>query len=187
MYSKAEEVEIGPVIKNEYRPTVLPATRPRSGSVPVGITAPAIAPAASLEPTPNIRKQLPPPSTSSIPYNPDWFYARRNLTEIQSIIGNYASSDWLLTMDDLGFVYVEDLPGVPRKVEKVPVGAFTRPLVRGASAVSWYIEEARTVEKQPFEEIKTHAYDVYRTTQIDKAVSHTYNSELEKADVEYKF
>jgi hypothetical protein len=142
---------------------------------------------APLKATPNIRKQQPPPETSSIPYNPDWFYARLDATEIQKIVGQYASSDWLLTMEDLGFVYVPDLADAPARVDRVPVGAFSRPIVAGQSAVSWYIEEARTVDKEPFEKVKTHAYEVYRDTQIDKAVSGAYNRELEKANIDYKF
>jgi len=186
VFPNAEENEVGPAVPNQHR-SGPPATRPRAGSVPVGVTAPAVAPAAPLEPTPNISKQQPPPSTSAIPYNPEWFYARLNSTQIKSIIGDYASSDWLLTMNDLGFVYLEDLPDAPRTLEQVPVGAFSRPILRGLNAVSWYIEDARTVEKQPFEKVKTHAYDVFRQTQIDKAISRTYDSELEKAAVDYKF
>lgn len=183
---KDVDVEVGGRAPVKLKASV-PAGTPRAGAVPVGITAPAVAPMAPLEATPNVRKQLPPPATSAIPYNPEWFYARREPSEIRKVIKDYSSSDWLLTMDDLGFVYLEDMPDVPRKVEKVPVGAFTRPIVRGQSAVSWFIEEARPVEKQPYEAIKTHVYDVYRNTQIDKKVSHTYDSELDKAGVDYKF
>lgn len=186
-YEDEEDLVNRPFVPSSASPNVEPATRPRGGAVPVGITAPAVAPIAPLAPTPNIRKQQPPPDTSAIPYNPDWFYARLESTEIQKLIGQYASSDWLLSMDDLGFVYVPDLAEAPRRVDQVPVGAFSRPVVVGQKAISWYIEEARTVEKQPFEEIKTHAYDVYRDIQIDKSVSRTYNSELEKAGIKYKF
>ncbi len=184
---KTEVITGPPIIREEVVPVTKPATRPTGGSVPVGITATAIAPVAPLEPTPNIRKQLPPPETSSIPYNPHWFYALIDRSQIRSVIGEYASSDWLLTMEDLGFIYLEDFADIPRKVEEVPVGGITRPILRGRSAVAWYIEEARTVTKEPFEQIKTHAYEIYRNTQIDSTVSSTYNSELEKASVDYKF
>lgn len=176
-----------PFIPSPGQVNVEPATRPRGGAVPVGITAPAIAPVAPLEPTPNIRKQQPPPETSAIPYNPDWFYARLDSTQIRDIVGQYSSSDWLLTMEDLGFVYVPDMAEAPARVDRVPVGAFSRPVIRGLNAVSWYIEEARTVEKQPFEQVKTHAYEVYRDVQIDRSLTGTYNSELEKANIDYNF
>ncbi len=182
-----EELEGPPIVRRNVGANSRPAARPRGGAVPVGVTAPAVAPMAPLEPTPNIRKQQPPPETSAIPYSPDWFYARLDSTEIQKIVGQYASSDWLLTMEDLGFVYVPDLADAPVMVDQVPVGAFSRPILTGLKAVSWYIEEARSVEKQPFEEVKTHAYEVFRNTQIDKTVSRTYNEKLEEADVDYKF
>lgn len=181
-----EEVEVGPVVKEPAEADVRPAQRPHGGAVPAAQVVPAV-PALNPEPTPNIRKQLKPPPTSNLPYNPDWFYARREFSSIQSIIGKYASSDWLLTMDDLGYVYLEDMPDVPFKVRNVPVGAFTRPILRGVSAVAWYIEAARTVAPQAYDEIKTHVYDVYRTVQIDKKVSQVYNSELDKADIDYRF
>jgi hypothetical protein len=183
----AEEDELmGPPIVGNVRPA-LPAVTPTGGRVPVGITAPAIAPGVVLQETPNPQNQLKPPVTSSIPYNPDWFYARMNPTQIAEIVGKYASSDWLLRMDDLGFVYVPDLAEAPARLDKVPVGAFSRPIVRDQNAVSWYIEDARKVEKPPFEEIKTQAYDIFRTVQLDKVSAETYNSELEKADIDYKF
>jgi len=164
-----------------------PAVTPTGGAVPVGYGVPKPRQGLSVDPTPNPQNQLPPPPTSNIPYNPNWFYARLNPTEIKSIVGDYASSDWLLTMDDLGFVYVADLQDAPAALEKVPVGAFSRPVVRGQKAISWYIEDARKTEKPGFEEIKTQAYDTYRSVQLDKISAETYNRELEKADVKYKF
>lgn len=176
-----------PIVRNAITPVIVPATRPHGGAVPVSMVAPALAPGITLQPTPNIRNQLKPPPTSNTPYNPDWFYVRRDATGVQAIVGQYASSDWVLSTVDLGFVYVPDLADAPRKLNQVPVGAFSRPIIVGQNAVSWYIEEARTVEKPRFEEIKTHAYDVYRSTQLDESVSRTYNSELEKANIDYKF
>lgn len=173
-------------IRGDSRPARLAST-PRGGSVPVGVTAPAIAPGAALRPTPNPDNQLKPPVTSSIPYNPDWFYGRMDATQVQKVVGQYASGDWLLKMDDLGFVYLSDLADAPARLDKVPVGAFSRPIVRDQSAVSWYIEEARALPKPPFEEIKTHAYDVYRSVQLDKVTAEKYNSELGKAGIQYKF
>lgn len=177
---RAEQVEGS--IRGTARPPRT-ANTPRGGSVPVGVTAPG----ARVRSTPNPDNQLKAPVTSSIPYNPDWFYGRMDATEIQKVVGQYASSDWLLKMDDLGFVYVPDLADAPARLEKVPVGAFSRPLVREQSAVSWYIEEARTLPKPSFEEIKTQAYDVYRNVQLDKVTAEKYNSELGKAGIQYKF
>lgn len=179
---------VGPPIVSRVRtPVVLPAAKPVGGAVPVSIAAPVISPGLVIEPTPNSTRQLKPPPTSSTPYNPDWFYVRRDGTKVQDIVGQYASTDWLLSLTELGFVYVPDLADAPRKLEEVPVGAFSRPVIVGQTAVSWFIEEARTSEKQSFDEIKTHVYDVYRNVQVDESVSRAYNSELEKANINYQF
>jgi hypothetical protein len=84
-------------------------------------------------------------------------------------------------------VYVPDLEDAPRRLEQVPVGAFSRPVVRGPNAISWYIEDARKVQKPPFEEVKTHAYDVFRSVQLDKITAETYNRELKNAGIDYRF
>lgn len=169
---------------------IIPAVTPTGGSVPAGVSSPVIPPGLELQEakkTPNPMNQLKPPQTSSVPYNPEWFYARMNETQIQKVVGQYASSDWLLVMEDLGFVYASDLEDAPRRLEQVPIGAFSRPVVRGQDAIAWYIEDARKVERPPFEEIKTHAYDIFRSVQLDKATADTYNSELKKAGIDYKF
>jgi hypothetical protein len=108
-------------------------------------------------------------------------------SKVQELVGAYASSDWILKYEDLGFVYTEDVPGAPRRVELMPMHSFSRPFLAGQNAVSYFVEEERTAKKQGFDEIKTHAYDVYRQVKVDKKLADIYNSELEKADIRYEF
>ncbi len=176
----------GTPIRGATRPAQ-PAATPTGGAVPIGITRQELVPGARLQATPNPDNQLKPPPTSSTPYNPDWFYARLTPTEIGNVVGHYSSSDWLLVMDDLGFVYTPDIADAPAKLEEVPIGAFSRPIVRDQNAISWYIEDARQLPTPPFEEVRTHAYETYRSVQLDKAMADRYNSELDKADIKYRF
>jgi len=177
--------------ENWHSPVALskPAQTPHAGQIPARALAARPVSTGSIVPaeTPNIRKQLPPPPTSNFPYNPDYFYSRMDSSKVQELVGAYASSDWILKYEDLGFVYTEDVPGAPRRVELMPMHSFSRPFLAGQNAVSYFVEEERTAKKQGFDEIKTHAYDVYRQVKVDKKLADIYNSELEKADIRYEF
>jgi len=149
--------------------------------------APAIGPALELERAPNENGQLPPPPTSNYAYNPDWFYARLDLTVIRDLVKNYLSSDFVLRFQDLGYVYVEDHPEIPARVDAVPTGAFSRPVLLDNQAVAYYVEDSRRPAKPAFDEIKTQAYATYTQVQLDKSLQSAYRTEMGKAAVNYTF
>jgi len=72
-------------------------------------------------------------------------------------------------------------------VDKVPVGDFSKPILEGNSAVSWYVEDARKLPKPAFEEIIPQVYTTYRTITVGKKTARTYDEQLKKANVRFSF
>jgi hypothetical protein len=173
--------------ENWHSPMVLQPGGPDCRPMPRCDVAPAIPPGLELQRAPNENKQLVPPETSNYPFNPDWFYARIDFTKLREMVQSYVSSDFLMKYDDLGYVYVEDIPSIPPGVEAVPAGAFSKPYLVNNSAVAYYVENARTVEKPPFDQIKTQAYATYREVQTDKALNRAYKDEIGSANITYTF
>ncbi|MGI8906318.1 MAG: peptidylprolyl isomerase [Candidatus Sumerlaeaceae bacterium] len=183
--SSAEEVEL---IHGNWRAASIQAPPgPDCKPLPASSVAPAVAPGLQLQRAPNENKQLVPPETSNYPFNPDWFFARIDPTNLRAVVKSYISSDFVLKYDDLGYVYTEDVAAVPPGIEAVPVGAFSNPYIVNNQAVSYYVEDARTVEKPPFEKIKTHAYSTYEQVQTDKELQRSFKDRVSGAGISYTF
>jgi hypothetical protein len=173
--------------ENWHSPMVMPPLPVACKPVPLSTRADVIPPNLVQQRAPNENKQLAPPATSNYPFNPDWFFARIDITALKRVVQSYKSSDFLMRYDDLGYVYVEDVKGAPPGVEAVPVGAFSKPYIDRNTAVSYYVEDARRPEKPPFEAIKTQAYSTYTDVQTDKALQRAFREKLASADITYTF
>lgn len=105
----------------------------------------------------------------------------------RDLVPQYKSSDFILKYEDLGFVYVEDIPGAPKSVDLVPVGGFSKPQVNGLTATSYFIEDARGIPKPPFDSIKTQVYSTYRQLTVEKQLQAEYNEAIREARIKYTF
>lgn len=108
-------------------------------------------------------------------------------TRLREVVQNYRSSDWQLAYRDLGFLYLEDHPELPRALDTLEVGAYLPPKYENGRAITYCVEEARRPPKPTFEEIEPYAYRVWREVQVDKKLRALRQRELEKAQLQYTF
>ena len=127
------------------------------------------------------------PAPRGIPILPLGYFPKISPTVMREKVATYKSSDFVLSYQDLGFVYLEDVAGLPPAVDKVPVGDFSKPILEGNSAVSWYVEDARKLAKPAFAEIIPQVYTTYRTVTVGKKMARTYDEQLKKANVRFNF
>ncbi len=116
-------------------------------------------------------------------------HARRiTPTQLRDVVKNYRSADWQLAYRDLGFIYVEDHPELPRKqLAKIPVGQYLAPRFENGRAITYVIEDSRRPLKPPFEQIEANVYRVWREVEIEKKLDQVRKAELGKAAVNYRF
>jgi len=108
-------------------------------------------------------------------------------TVLRSLVSQYKSSDWFLRYDDYGYVYLEDLPNLPKTVAKLKVGDYSEPIFIGLSAVSYYLEDERNWPMQNFDSVKAYAYEIYRRAQIDMRLYRAKKSGLDKAGLSFSY
>ncbi|PKO19574.1 hypothetical protein CVU37_02490 [candidate division BRC1 bacterium HGW-BRC1-1] len=195
------QAELAFIVSGEERPTLpqaMPAEQMTTGIIESIITnqvgpggAGAAAPAAGgealwTEDEGSVSDEHR-PAPRGIPILPLGYFPKIGPTVMREKVAAYKSSDFVLNYQDLGFVYLEDVPGLPASVDKVPVGDFSKPILEGNSAVSWYVEDARKLPKPAFEEIIPQVYTTYRTITVGKKTARTYDEQLKKANVRFSF
>ena len=122
-----------------------------------------------------------------VPMLPLAHFPKIEPTRMREKVAAFKSSDFVMSYADLGFVYLEDMTDIPAGVDRVPVGGHSAPVVDGGSAVCWFVEDARTLPKPPFEEIRTHVYSAYRTVEVGRKMARTYADTVAKARIRYSF
>jgi hypothetical protein len=127
------------------------------------------------------------PRPTKVPPLPLPPYQRVEPTILKDLVPEYKSSDFILKYEDLGFVYVADIPGAHESVDRVPVGGFSKPVVNGPNAISYFIEDARSIPKPDFESVKTQVYGVYRQMTVEKKVRAEYNEAIQEARIQFSF
>lgn len=118
---------------------------------------------------------------------PECFACRLHPTGVRDLIAHYQSSDFVIRYDDLGFTYVEDHPEMPLTVDKIPTGSISAPVILNNTAVSYYIEDARTLPKPDFNSVKTQAYSTYRAVTVQRQYKSEFRKAVDEANIRYTF
>jgi hypothetical protein len=127
------------------------------------------------------------PRPTHVPPLPLGIYPRIQPTKLSKLVPRYRSTDFLLRYEDLGFIYIQDRPEIPLSVRAVHTGNFSKPILQGPQAVSYYIEGARVLPKPQFDVIKSEAYGIYRQVKVERQLQREYDREISKADISYHF
>jgi hypothetical protein len=180
-----------PAVPGVMPPPPAPAA-PAPAAVPSGLPAARVAepPSAPVAPgpyEPPVIGDMPVVRQPKMPPLPLNHFPRLEPTALRDYISQYQSTDFQLQFRDLGYVYPSDVPGVPPVVNDTPAGTFTAPVLKGAAAESYFVEEEKRQPKPSFEGVKTRVYSTWRKVEMDKQVQQTYRKALSEASVSYSF
>lgn len=127
------------------------------------------------------------PCPASIPFNPDLAYPKLSSREMIELFATYVSADFAIRVEDMGFMYVQDNPAIPKQVARFSPGTFSFPVPAGPGAVSYYVANSKRPERPPFEAIRQRVYATYRTLQVNRCIAAELKKARAAAKIEYRF